>query len=216
MTDPQHVATGPAGTSPAGPVAVVVVAGGRGRRLGGVDKPALRRDGRTLLDRLLAVLPPGATVVVVGPERELPDRVRVAREDPPGGGPAAAVAAGVGVLSDLPDDATVVLLAGDLAAPDPATVPRLEAGTDGRRPAVAVDSTGRRQYLCSAWPLALLRRVLATRSTWQDRGVGELFAAQDPALLVLPDDALADVDRPEDLTRWGVDPTDTPPREPAP
>ena len=64
----------------------VLLAGGAGSRLGGVDKAALRLDGTTLLDRALAALT-GLDVVVVGPPRPLPG-LRVVREDPPRSGPA--------------------------------------------------------------------------------------------------------------------------------
>ena len=76
------------------PDAAVILAGGQGRRLGGRDKPALLVGGRTLLDRALDAVS-GVPVVVVGPPRALPAGVFRVAEDPPGGGPAAAVAAGL-------------------------------------------------------------------------------------------------------------------------
>ncbi|WP_345714104.1 NTP transferase domain-containing protein, partial [Kineococcus glutinatus] len=52
-------------------VVVVVLAGGAGRRFAGAgpDKVAAPLDGRSLLDHLLAGLPPQLPVVVVGPPR---------------------------------------------------------------------------------------------------------------------------------------------------
>ncbi|MGH8776871.1 MAG: NTP transferase domain-containing protein, partial [Jiangellaceae bacterium] len=44
----------------------VVLAGGRGSRLGGVDKPALRIGGRTLLDTALVATAAARSTVVVG------------------------------------------------------------------------------------------------------------------------------------------------------
>lgn len=90
----------------------VILAGGRGSRLGGIDKAAVEVDGARLLDRVVAAARGcGARrVVVVGPEREpaaasdkgaVPDRFGssapdvVAREDPPFGGPLPALAAGL-------------------------------------------------------------------------------------------------------------------------
>ncbi|MCW2606336.1 MAG: molybdopterin-guanine dinucleotide biosynthesis protein, partial [Frankiales bacterium] len=64
----------------------VVLAGGSGRRLGGVDKPGLLVDGTSLLDRVLGAVARAGTVVVVGPERPAARPVVWAREDPPGGG----------------------------------------------------------------------------------------------------------------------------------
>ena len=88
----------------------IVLAGGAGRRLGGVDKAALEVGGRTLLDRVLAALVDARRVVVVGPSRSLPPGVIVTSEQPPGGGPVAGLAAGL----DLVEAPLVAVLACDL------------------------------------------------------------------------------------------------------
>ncbi|MFD2077450.1 molybdenum cofactor guanylyltransferase [Actinopolymorpha cephalotaxi] len=79
---------------------VIVLAGGGARRFGGTDKVLLPVGGRTMLDRVLAACVGAASVTVVGPRRpvdpSLPVRPRWTREDPPGSGPLAAVAAGLG------------------------------------------------------------------------------------------------------------------------
>ena len=76
----------------------IIVAGGRGSRLGGVSKPDLSVGGMTLLDRTLAAVAGARRVVVVGgPTR---DGVTWTLEDPPGSGPAKALAAGLAALSD--------------------------------------------------------------------------------------------------------------------
>ena len=73
------------------PFDAVVLAGGSARRLGGVDKPALQVGGASLLERVLAAVPSAGRVVVVGPPRALPPEVVQVREQPPGGGPGAAL-----------------------------------------------------------------------------------------------------------------------------
>lgn len=77
----------------------VLLAGGGGRRLGGVDKARLRRGERTLLEHWTAeLLRRQIPAVVVGPEElraDLPPQMLLTREDPPLGGPAAAVRAGM-------------------------------------------------------------------------------------------------------------------------
>ena len=78
---------------------VVVLAGGESRRFGS-DKLAADLDGRTLLDATLASVPAGLPVVVVGPARPVRRDVRFVREDPPGGGPAAALVAGLTAALD--------------------------------------------------------------------------------------------------------------------
>ncbi|MEV4821553.1 NTP transferase domain-containing protein [Micromonospora sp. NPDC049274] len=95
-----------------GTYAAVVLAGGAARRMGGVDKPALPVGGLSMRDRVLAAVGDAAPRVLVGPGDDVPDGVRVTREDPPGGGPVAATAAGLALLD--PDTTLVALLAADL------------------------------------------------------------------------------------------------------
>jgi molybdopterin-guanine dinucleotide biosynthesis protein A len=144
--------------------AAVVLAGGAGRRLGGVVKPALRLGGRSLIDRVLAAVPDARPVVVVGPTElstELPAGVLLTREEPPGGGPVAASAAGIALL---PPEATyVALLAADLPflTAEAVTALRLAATDQGVDGAVFVDEAGRRQSLCGVWRVAALTSRLA-------------------------------------------------------
>lgn len=67
--------------------------------MGGVDKARLRRGERTLLEHWTAeLLRRQIPAVVVGPEElraDLPPQMLLTREDPPLGGPAAAVRAGM-------------------------------------------------------------------------------------------------------------------------
>lgn len=143
-------------------VGVVIPAGGTAARLGGADKPRLDVGGRSILARLVADLDP-LPVVIVGPPGPGPgtDRPGVAwcREEPPGGGPAAALAAG---LRLLPDVELVVAIAGD--QPFAATaVPRLVdavLGDPTAQAAVGVDGDGRDQPLLAVYRAATLRARL--------------------------------------------------------
>ncbi|MEV6939475.1 NTP transferase domain-containing protein, partial [Streptomyces sp. NPDC051132] len=85
----------PAAPGPPAPYDAVVLAGGAARRLGGADKPGVRVGGRALLDRVLAACADARTTVVVATPRPTVRPVRWAREEPPGGGPVAALAAGL-------------------------------------------------------------------------------------------------------------------------
>lgn len=134
----------------------VVLAGGGGRRLGGVDKPALMVGSRSMLDTVLLACVDAVRTVVVGPERAVCRPVRWVREQPTGGGPVAALAAGLAqVTAEF-----VVLVAADLPFLDAGTVDRLvaEVCEDG---ALLVDDDGRDQLLCSAWRTSALRGALA-------------------------------------------------------
>ncbi|NJP30507.1 molybdenum cofactor guanylyltransferase [Micromonospora thermarum] len=136
--------------------AAVVLAGGAARRMGGVDKPARPVGGRPMRDRVLAAVADAAPRILVGPAAGVPGGVLVTREEPSGGGPVAATAAG---LALLPGDATVVaLLAADLPLLTRAAVGdllhHLDSGSDG---VCFVDEAGRRQTLCGVWRVAALR-----------------------------------------------------------
>jgi molybdopterin-guanine dinucleotide biosynthesis protein A len=133
----------------------LVLAGGEARRLGGADKPSLTVGARTLLDRVLAACTDASTTVVVGPRRPTCRPVRWAREDPPGGGPLAALDAGLRHVARE----TVLVLSADLPFLRPATVGELLAACEGADAAVAFD--GRDQPLCAAYRLEPLRRELA-------------------------------------------------------
>jgi molybdopterin-guanine dinucleotide biosynthesis protein A len=135
----------------------VVLAGGRSRRMSVEDKTRLVVGGVPLLDRVLAACAGAASRVVVGDQRPSAVAVTWTRESPVGGGPAAAVAAALPLLTAP----VAVLLAGDLPFLDAATVEALVApvaaeGVDG---AVLVDGDGREQWLCSAWQVSALRGV---------------------------------------------------------
>ncbi|MFH9005613.1 NTP transferase domain-containing protein [Streptomyces afghaniensis] len=150
--------TGPArGPDPAAYDAVVL-AGGAARRLGGADKPGVRVGGRALLDRVLAACAGARATVVVAAPRPTARPVTWAQEDPPGGGPLAALDAGlrhttaehVGVLSaDLPflEERTVDRLLSTLRA----------GAADG---VLLTDPEGRDQPLVAAYDASRLREVL--------------------------------------------------------
>ncbi len=138
----------------------MILAGGRGSRLGGVDKASVELGGRTLLDRILAAADEAVEVVVVGTRGPTAREVTVVREDPAYGGPVAGLFTGRDALRL--DVAWLVVLAVDMPHVTPATVRRLVgAAAQGARVdgAVLVDPHGRRQAA-----LALeLRRLDAVR-----------------------------------------------------
>ncbi|MFG2056271.1 molybdenum cofactor guanylyltransferase [Micromonospora sp. NPDC048930] len=140
--------------------AAVVLSGGAARRMGGVDKPARPIGGRPMLHRVLAAVADAAPRIVVGPAGPVPEGVRVTREDPPGGGPVAATAAGLALLD--PTTTTVALLAADLPLLTPAAVAALLGALDGSTAdgACYLDGDGRRQQLCGVWRIAALRAAV--------------------------------------------------------
>ncbi|GHH05236.1 NTP transferase domain-containing protein [Streptomyces lanatus] len=136
----------------------VVLAGGAARRLGGVDKPGVRVGGRPLLDRVLAACADARTSVVVAEPRATARPVTWAREDPPGGGPLAALGAGLRHTTAE----SVVVLSADLPFLDEGTVQRLLAAlrTGDADGALLTDAEGRDQPLVAAYRASALRHGL--------------------------------------------------------
>ncbi|MFD8971832.1 NTP transferase domain-containing protein [Streptomyces sp. NPDC059593] len=150
----------------------VVLAGGAARRLGGSDKPGVRVGGRTLLDRVLAACPDAGRTVVVGDPRPTVRPVRWTREEPPGGGPLPAVAAGARET----DAELLLVLSADLPFLDRDTVRRILAAlaeAPEAEAALLTDGDGRDQPLVAAYRTAPLVREL-TRLTHDHRGLAHL------------------------------------------
>lgn len=134
----------------------VVLAGGAARRLGGVDKAGVRVGGRTLLDRVLAACPDARRTVVVGPRRETYRPVRWTRERPPGGGPVAALAAGLEEVTAP----VVLVLATDLPFLRPEWIAALLSPRPGEDGVILTDAAGRDQPLTAGYRTASLRSAL--------------------------------------------------------
>jgi molybdopterin-guanine dinucleotide biosynthesis protein A len=170
------------------PYDAILLTGGSARRLGGAYKPGIVVGGRPLAARVADAVADASRVVVVGPPAPGVAADVVTSESPAGGGPAAALEAGLAYVTAP----VVAALAGDL--------PFLTAGVvDELRLALAVDPTaaaallvddsGRDQPLCAVWRTELLRDALATVGDPGDGAVGEpgptaagRFERSDPAV----------------------------------
>lgn len=182
-------------------LAAVILAGGRARRLGGVDKVALTVDGRTLLDRSLDAVADADPVVIVGPRRDVAVAVTWTREEPPGAGPLAALAAGLAALpEDLGTGHRVAVLAGDLLGVRPDTVTRLRAALDerpGAGGALLVDDAGFRQWMHGVWRLGALREQVSAASPGAP--LREVLGRLPLVEVAARGGEAADVDTPDDL-----------------
>ena len=163
-----------------------MLTGGGSSRLGR-DKATTPVAGRRLIDRILAALPPEVPVVVVGPDPHVGRPVAVTREDPPGGGPAAGIAAGIAVSSTP----FVAVLAGDMpfAAPALLQLPRPAAD------AVVPRADGRAQPLC-AW---YRTRALREASLAAGMSMRDLLARLAVEYVDVAADAFVDIDTAQDL-----------------
>lgn len=176
----------------------VLLAGGAARRLGGVDKPMTPIAGRPMLTWVIDAVADARSIVVVGPRRGLADHVRWTREDPPGSGPVAALAAGLAVLTDA--SPVTVVLAGDLPFIGAAIHPLLDAATSaGVDGALLVDPDGHDQPLAAAYRRDALDRQFAALGSPVGVAVRELVRPMR-LIRVASDDAL-DCDTWDDVRR---------------
>ncbi|MFI6121443.1 NTP transferase domain-containing protein [Streptomyces sp. NPDC051064] len=141
----------------------IVLAGGAAKRLGGADKPGLRVGGRALLDRVLAACAGAGSTVVVGGRRPTVRPVTWTREVPEGGGPLAALGAGVRHTGAE----SVLVLSADLPFLKEATVRSLLSAAEpgDREGALCTDQDGRDQPLVAVYRAEPLRRELALLAT---------------------------------------------------
>jgi molybdenum cofactor guanylyltransferase len=172
----------------------IVLTGGAARRLGGAYKPAIEVGGRPLAASVGAAVAGAQRVVVVGPPAPGVAADVVTRESPAGGGPAAALEAGLAHVTAP----VVVALAADMPFLTARVVDELRlalAFEPAAAAAVLVDDTGRDQPLCSVWRTELLRDAFAEVSD-------PIAEATDPGRVELAAAAAASVtaDGPE-LTR---------------
>jgi molybdopterin-guanine dinucleotide biosynthesis protein A len=187
----------------------VVLAGGAARRLGGADKPGIPMGGMTMLDRVLSGCVGARRLVVVGPARPCVVEVTWCREDPPGGGPVAALVAGLARLaadsagapvgdaardpSPDPGDDLVVVLAADMPFVGVA-VPDLLAAAASREGAVLVDASGRDQPLAAAYRRRILAARLARHGDGHGVAVRTIVNGLDLARVYRRPDAATDCD----------------------
>jgi molybdopterin-guanine dinucleotide biosynthesis protein A len=175
-------------------VTAVVLCGGTGRRFGG-DKTQALIDGVPVLDHVVGQLPPSWPVVCVGPARPTVAPVTWVREEPPGGGPVAALAAGLAEVSSP----VVVVLGGDMpyAAPAATAVVAALLADPAVDAVVGRDPQGRTQPLLAAYRTEALRRAVPDPSA----GVALMRVVDALVHAGLPTDSRAalDIDTREDL-----------------
>jgi molybdopterin-guanine dinucleotide biosynthesis protein A len=77
----------------------MILTGGTSSRFGS-DKSQARIGATSLIENLLITLPSEMDIVIVGPELDkAPRQVRYMQEEPLGGGPVAAIEAGLGLIN---------------------------------------------------------------------------------------------------------------------
>lgn len=203
-----------------GRLGALILAGGTSRRMAGVDKCAIDVNGIPIIDRVIAAVrplvgPQSGRIVIVGPPRDTRHPTARAREEPPGSGPLAAIAAGLGVLlgsaseSDAgsPDNPAphspgdrVLLLAGDIPFPGPGLDVVLAEAVDVTADVVlGHDQRERDQFLFACWRSHSLRAAVA-----RHRGSDPVRLLYDGVRVErreLPAESTIDCDTADDLER---------------
>lgn len=192
--------------SPGFPCTAAILAGGRGRRLGGVDKCAILIGGRSMLDRQIALvrqLTPSLFVVARDTSAHAGSGVPVIADETPGAGPLGGIATAL-AHSDQPYTLVVACDMPFLTLP---FLQRLVERADGVDMALAQTEDGY-QPLCAVYARDILPKVRARLQAGRLDVVGlvrelrtavigpEELAAFDPAHVLL-----SNVNTPDDLQR---------------
>jgi len=183
----------------------IVLAGGAARRLDGADKPMQEVGGRPLLAHVLDAVAAAHTRVVVGPSRPGFDDVVWAREQPPGSGPVAAIAAALPLTSapvvlvlaaDLPHIAGAITPLLNALGVDPLGTAAFGSSADVEKgpqvDAAVLETQGHLNYLAAAWRRDTLAAAVAA--------LGEPAGAPVRSLLARRRTIVVD-----DRAGWGVD-----------
>lgn len=141
----------------------IVLAGGTAHRMGGADRMALMIGREPMLELALEAVYGATQRIVVGPRRPVIHYAKSliwTEEDPPGGGPLSALAAGLEHVRSR----WVMVVAGDLPFFGDAETAQLGLLSacyyEGGHGAVAIDRQGREEPLAAMYRAVSLRRVL--------------------------------------------------------
>ena len=173
----------------------VILAGGRARRFGGIDKMLIEIGGEPLLGTAIAAASGARSAVVVGPERAGFAGASWVQEDPPHSGPVHALAAGL-ALGSAP---LVAVVAADLPFVTTDVVERLAAAVGDTDGAVAVDGSARDQYLLAVYRRRALEAAIGGLAS--SIGAPLRTTVQSLRLVRLREDSASnDCDTPDDVS----------------
>lgn len=187
----------------------LILAGGLGRRMGGVDKPLLPLGGEPILSRIATRLRPQCPAGLALSANGDPHRFQTLFDGPvlpdpvPGSaGPLAGVLAGLDHGAGLPGVTHMLSVPGDAPfLPDDLAV-QLFASL-GAHPIAVAASGGREHYTAALWSLAL-RDDLRVWLEAGERRVGAFIARHGAAVMewpVEPVDPFLNLNTPEDFSR---------------
>ena len=143
---------------------IIILAGGEGKRMGGVDKAAVAVDGRTLLEILLSQLDPKHDIVVVSPTSI--DGIKTTCEEPPLGGPVAGIEAGLNSFEHAHEFTAILAVDAPYSA---SMLPLLQTQIGKGDVAVTLGSDGWVQPLCALWRSDSLQAALHSLGETRNR-----------------------------------------------
>ncbi len=154
---------------------------------------------QTLLAHILSGLPSGIEILIVGPEiKESVRDLRFVQEHPPGGGPVAALNAGVKLI----ETEFVAVIATDMPFAARAINNLLNFLDSARDGVIPRDGEGVDQTLCAIYRTAPLRQALETMGNPGGRSMRSLIALLDLKRIEFPislESSLLDIDTPDQM-----------------
>ena len=193
----------------------IILAGGRARRLDGRDKTMFERGGRALLQRAVDAAAGCQPITIVGPHRSAISGAEWTREEPPFGGPAAAIRSALtnwasGSSPSMPD--LTLVLAGDLVRPDAVTAHLREVVAGALTPALdgicLGDDFDHPQWLAGVYRTTALRSgAEALPDDAAHASIRALMTDLRLAVIPAPPAVTADIDTWDDLADAGVTPS---------
>lgn len=181
-------------------LSAMILTGGSSTRFGS-DKSQAKLGVISLIENLLLTLPLEIEIVIVGPELENSARqVKYTQEYPLGGGPVAAIEAGLKLI----DSEFVAIIATDMPFASQILAVLRENLPETEDATIPLDPAGIRQPLCALYRRDALARAVTELGNTQGQSVRNLIQILtvrelrlDPALQRI----LLDVDTPADLER---------------
>lgn len=181
-------------------LSAMILTGGSSSRFGS-DKSQAKFGAHSLIEKLLITLPSEIDIVIVGPQLMSATReVTYTQENPRGGGPVAAIAAGLKLI----DSEFVAIIATDMPFASAILAVLTQNFPETDDAVIPLDSVGIPQPLCALYRSDALVRALTELGSTQGQSMRNLvqnLSVKELRLEPAVRRILLDVDTPSDLER---------------
>ncbi len=179
-------------------IPVVLLSGGKSSRFG-ADKSKVDYHGRPLIEQVISTFPVETEFIIVGPKFNLSESsFTFTREVPAGGGPVAALAAGVALVNAK----YAAVIATDLPFAGKVIQELVQHLSPTQDALIPLDSSGRLQSLCAIYRVDSLRDALISLGSLDGKSMRALISLLQIKEIDLGEDfasSLLDIDAPADL-----------------